>query len=889
MAENEKAQLGTVHARTVESEMEASYLDYSMSVIVARALPDVRDGLKPVHRRILFVMNKMGLRHTTKYRKSATVVGEVMGKYHPHGDQAIYDSLARMAQEFSYRYPMIDGQGNFGSLDGDPPAAMRYTEARMAAVAEEMLTDIDKETVNFRPNFDGSETEPEVLPAKLPNLLLNGQMGIAVGMATNIPPHNLGELVDGIVYMIENENVTTEDLLQFIKGPDFPTGGIIYGKRSIQHAYGSGRGGIVLRANAEVIENAKGTSDIIITEIPYAVNKATLIEKIADLHKEKKIVGISDLRDESARGKVRIVINLKKDAFAKKILNQLFKHTPLQVTFHLNTLALVDGIQPRVLNLEAMLSEYLKHRQSVIKRRSEFELRKAKEREHVLLGLKIALDHIDAIIKTIRASKSADDAKVNLMKKFKLTEIQALAILAMQLRTLAGLERQRIEEELKEVRNRIKELEKILSSPKEILKIVKNELLDMKKKYADERRTKVVAHEIGGFSDEELIPNEQVVIMLTASNYIKRTPLTTYRTQGRGGKGIIGMTTKEEDVIQHMLFVNSHDNVLFFTNKGRVFKLKAYEIPVASRNAKGQAIVNLLQMHPDEKISALINLSKQSSGEQYLFMATKQGTVKKTAINMYDNIRTSGIVAIKLDDGDELKWVRVTSGKNEILISTQLGQGLRFKETEVRPMGRATRGVRGIRLKPSDVVVGVDAVTPESQLLVVTAKGFGKRTQVKHFTPHARGGLGIKTSVVNDKTGNVVDALTVPASDSELLLISAQGQIIRMLVKNISLIGRATQGVRVMRLKSGDRVVSVALISEAEAGAEDEADSKATEAAAEAEAAETKSTASAKKPKSAPKLKSGDRSQAKPKPNTKTKTKAKAKAKAKPKSRAKKK
>lgn len=561
----------------------------------------------------------------------------------------------------------------------------------------------------------------------------------------------------------------------------------------------------------------------------------------------------------------------------------------MQVTFHLNTLALVDGIQPRVLNLEAMLSEYLKHRQSVIKRRSEFELRKAKEREHVLLGLKIALDHIDAIIKTIRASKSADDAKVNLMKKFKLTEIQALAILAMQLRTLAGLERQRIEEELKEVRNRIKELEKILSSPKEILKIVKNELLDMKKKYADERRTKVVAHEIGGFSDEELIPNEQVVIMLTASNYIKRTPLTTYRTQGRGGKGIIGMTTKEEDVIQHMLFVNSHDNVLFFTNKGRVFKLKAYEIPVASRNAKGQAIVNLLQMHPDEKISALINLSKQSSGEQYLFMATKQGTVKKTAINMYDNIRTSGIVAIKLDDGDELKWVRVTSGKNEILISTQLGQGLRFKETEVRPMGRATRGVRGIRLKPSDVVVGVDAVTPESQLLVVTAKGFGKRTQVKHFTPHARGGLGIKTSVVNDKTGNVVDALTVPASDSELLLISAQGQIIRMLVKNISLIGRATQGVRVMRLKSGDRVVSVALISEAEAGAEDEADSKATEAAAEAEAAETKSTASAKKPKSAPKLKSGDRSQAKPKPNTKTKTKAKAKAKAKPKSRAKKK
>ncbi len=822
MADNSKVDFvdnneGKIQHQSLENEMEKSYLDYSMSVIVARALPDVRDGLKPVHRRILYSMNSQGIRHTAKYRKSARIVGDVMGKFHPHGDQAIYDSLARLAQDFSLRYPLVDGQGNFGSMDGDPAAAMRYTEARMTAISEDMLTDIDKDTVDFRPNFDGSEQEPSVLPAMLPNLLLNGQVGIAVGMATNIPPHNLGELVDALVYMIENDNVSTEDLLKFIKGPDFPTGGIIYGKNSIRHAYGTGRGGIVVRAVAEVVENEKkGSSQIIVSEVPYGVNKATLIEKIGELHKDKKIVGLSDLRDESARGTVRIVMDLKKDAYPKKILNQLYKQTQLQMTFHLNTLALVDGIQPRVLNLDSMLSEYLKHRQVVVRRRSEYELQKAKDRAHVLEGLKIALDHIDEVIKTIRASKTTEEAQTNLMTKFKLTEIQAKAILAMQLRALAGLERQKVEDELAEMKKRIAELEKILASEKEILKIIKAELVEMKRKYGDERRTKVVASELGKFSDEELIPNEQVAVTVTASNYIKRTPVSTYRTQGRGGKGIIGMTTKEEDVVEHLTFCNTHDTIMFFTNQGRVFKLKAYELPSASRNAKGQAIVNLLQVGPDERVSALINLTALGEGESYLFMATKQGTVKKTALSMYANIRASGIVAIKLDQDDELKWVRISSGQDEILISTKMGQGLRFNETDVRPMGRATRGVRGIRLRPNDMVVGVDVVGPEAELLVVTSEGYGKRTKVKQFALHGRGGLGIKTSVVNTKTGEVVNALTVPSSQSEILLISAQGQIIRMSVKNISLIGRATQGVRVMRLNKGDSVVSVALVSSLE-------------------------------------------------------------------------
>ncbi|MEX0919831.1 MAG: DNA gyrase subunit A [Candidatus Saccharimonadales bacterium] len=808
---------GEVHERNLVDEMEKSYLEYSMSVIVARALPDVRDGLKPVHRRILYTMGEEGLRHNVKYRKSASTVGTVMSRYHPHGDSAIYDSLARMAQSWSMRYPLVDGQGNFGSMDGDSPAAMRYTEAKMTALAEDMLADIDKDTVDFRPNFDGSNLEPSVLPAKLPNLLLNGQMGIAVGMATNIPPHNLGEVIDALVYMIDNGDVTTDELLEFIKGPDFPTGGVIYGKESIRHAYGTGRGGVTLRAVAEIIEHKKG-HQILISEIPYGQNKANLIEKIAELVKDKKINGIADLRDESSRGTVRIVIDLKKDAYPNKILNQLYKFTAMQTKFHLNMLALVDGIQPKVLNLESILSEYLKHRQIVIKRRSEFELRKAQDREHVLEGLKLALDDIDEVIKTIRASQSSDTARTNLMKKFKLTEIQANAILSMQLRTLAGLERKKVEDELKEVRARIKELEKILSSKKEILKVVKEELLDVRSKYGDDRRTRIVDQELGKFSDEELIPNEQVVVTITKGNYIKRTTVDTYRSQGRGGKGVVGMGTKEEDVIAHMLFANSHDYILFFTTMGRVFRTKAYDIPVSSRTAKGQAIVNLLQLHPEEEISAIIKLPKDGTAQNtYLLMATKSGIVKKTSLELFSNIRTNGIIAIKLDKNDILQWVRVTEGNDQILISTAKGQGLRFQETDVRPMGRGARGVRGIRLREGDTVVGFDVVDDNAQVLVVHSNGYGKRTKVKLFAVHKRGGLGVKAGVISKKTGAVVNVVRVDPGKDEILLISKKGNIIRLKASEISIIGRVTQGVRIMRLNKNDNIVSVALISEAAA------------------------------------------------------------------------
>lgn len=804
--------IGNIQSHSLEAEMEQSYLDYSMSVIVARALPDVRDGMKPVHRRILYSMYVNGNRHSAKYRKSARIVGDVMGKYHPHGDQAIYDAMARLAQDFSMRYLLVDGQGNFGSRDGDEPAAMRYTEARMTALAEEMLTDIDKETVDFRPNFDGSEEEPSVLPARAPNLLLNGQMGIAVGMATNIPPHNFGELVEALEYLIEHDDATTDDLLKFVKGPDFPTGGVIYGKESIRHAYGTGRGGVIVRAVAEVVEAKQGSHQIVVSEIPYGLNKASLIEKIAELVKAKKITGISDLRDESARGSVRIVVDLKKDSYPKKILNQLFKLTPMQMTFHLNMLALVDGIQPRVLNLESMLREYLKHRQVVVRRRSEFELRRAREREHILQGLRKALDDIDKVIATIRSSQTVESAQHNLMKKFDLTEVQAKAILAMQLRTLAGLERKKIEDELAEIVKRIGELEKILSSEQEILNVIKSELAAVKKRYADGRRTKVVAQELGKFSEEELIPNEQVVLTLTAGNYIKRTPVSTYRTQGRGGKGLIGMATKEEDVIEHMAFTSTHDYLLFFTNQGRVFRLKAYEVPSASRNAKGQAIVNLLQLSPDEKVSALINLGNQDPESTHLFMATKNGTVKKTLLNKYAHIRASGIIAIKLDDDDELKWVRLTDGKQTIIISTAKGQGLRFRESDVRPMGRATRGVRGIKLRKGDQVVGMDVVDDTSELLVVARNGYGKRTKVKNFPTHNRGGLGVRAGVVNDKTGAIINAISLNDSVKELLVVSTRGQIIRIAIKDVPTIGRATQGVRIMRLNKGDKVASVALI-----------------------------------------------------------------------------
>jgi len=806
----------TVELRKVEDVMEDSYLRYSMSVIVARALPDVRDGLKPVHRRILYVMDKMGIRPTGKTVKSAQIVGEVMGKYHPHGDSAIYDSMVRMAQPWSLRYMLVSGQGNFGSMDGDPPAAYRYTEAKMASHAEAMLADIEKETVDFRDNYDGTRQEPTVLPAKLPNLLLNGQLGIAVGMATNIPPHNLGELIDATIEQIDNPEATLDDLLTHVKGPDFPTGGIVYGKESLRTAYATGRGGVVVRGVAEISETKKGRHQIVITEIPYGLNKASLVEKIAELHKEKKVNGIADLRDESARGNVRIVVDLKKDAYPKKLLNQLFKLTPLQMSFHYNMLALIDGIQPRVLGLQDIIQEHIKHRRMVVRRRTEYELRKAKERAHILEGLKIALDHIDEVISTIRKSETTDEAQANLMKRFGLSEVQAKAILAMQLRTLAGLERKKIEDELAELLKTIAELEAILADEKKVLSIVKSEMLQLKKQYGDERRTKIVPHELGKMSDEDLVPDEQVAVTLTNANYIKRSPIGEYKKQGRGGKGRRGMTTREEDVIEHVVNASTHDFLLFFTNKGRVFRLKTYEVPAASLSAKGIALVNLLQLQPEESVSAVINVSKQENAAGNLIMCTVRGVIKKTPFEQYQNVRSSGLIAINLDEGDELKWIRMTNGDNEIVISTAQGQAIRFHEKQARPMGRVSRGVRGIRLRSGDQVIGMDIVQEGSSIFVISRHGYGKRTKVAQFTPHARGGVGIRSAVVNAKTGNLMGVKTLTGDETqEVIIVSSQGQTIRLGLKDIPELGRATQGVRIMRLNAGDEVVSLALVDAA--------------------------------------------------------------------------
>lgn len=805
----------TLELRTVENIMEDSFLRYSMSVIIERALPDVRDGLKPVHRRILFSMEKNGWRPGTKFVKSARITGDVMGKYHPHGDAAIYDSMVRLAQDWSMRYMLVDGQGNFGSMDGDPPAAARYTEARMARPGSELLADLDKDTVDFRDNYDGEEREPSVLPAKLPNLLLNGQIGIAVGMATNIPPHNLSELVDACVQLIDHpEETTVDDLLKHIKGPDFPTGGIVYGGNGLRQAYATGRGGIVIRAVAEIEETKKGKHQIIVTEMPYAVNKATLIERIADLVKEKKINGISDLRDESARGKVRLVVELKKDSYPKKVLNQLYKLTSLQTSYHYNMLALIDGIQPRVLGLEEMLQEYLKHRKTVVRRRTEFELRKAKDRAHVLEGLKIALDHIDEVISTIRSSETTDEAQLNLIKKFKLSEIQAKAILAMQLRTLAGLERKKIEEELAELLKLISELEAILADEKKILAIIRDELLEMKEKYGDARRTKIINQELGKFSDEELIPDEDVVVVLTTGNYIKRTLVSEYRQQHRGGKGKRGITTKEDDVIDHLVTTSTHDWLLFFTNKGRVFRLKAYEVPAASLNAKGIAVVNLIQLQPEETVTSIVKVAKEHDQSGYMFMATTHGVVKKTPVSDYNNIRTSGLIAIRLDDKDELRWIHLSSGEDDVVISTSFGQGNRFSEKDVRPMGRAARGVRGIRLRPGDSVVGMDLAVEDRNLLVMSKNGYGKLTKVSNFPTHKRGGVGIKAAVVNTKTGNLVTVRSLHPSATEVLMISTNGQAIRVALSDIPTLGRTTQGVRVMRLNEKDSVASLGILLE---------------------------------------------------------------------------
>lgn len=800
--------------RTVERVMEDSFFRYSMSVIIDRALPDVRDGLKPVHRRILYSMNQNGNRSNAKFVKSARIIGDVMGKYHPHGDSAIYDSMVRLAQDWTMRYTLVQGQGNFGSMDGDPPAAHRYTEARLDKPAEELLADIEKETVDFRDNFDGSEQEPMVLPAKLPNLLLNGQVGIAVGMATSIPTHNLGELVDATVELIDNPEATVDDLLKHVKGPDFPTGAIVYGGAPMWQAYQTGRGSVTIRAVANIEETKRGRHRIVVTEMPYAVNKATLIEKIAELVKEKKITSISDLRDESARGNVRVVIELKKDAYPKKVLNQLYKLTALQTNFHYNMLALADGKQPRILGLRDILSEFVKHRRSVVRRRTEFELKKAEARAHILEGYKIALDHIDEVIKTIRASKTQEEAEKSLIAKFGLSEIQAKAILAMQLRRLTGLEREAIENELRELLALIEKLKGILADEQEILNIIKNELIEMKEKYGDQRRSKMINHELGKFSDEELIPEEDSVVLLTSENYIKRTLASDYRKQNRGGKGKRGMTTKETDVIEHMIPAGTHDWLLFFTNRGRVFRLKAYEVPAASLQAKGVAAVNLLQLQPEEKITAIIKFEKDAKDDGYLFMATVKGTIKKTPVKDYANIRTNGLIAIKLDDGDELRWIKRSSGNDDILISTSAGQAIRFNEKDARSMGRAARGVRGVRLRPNDSVVGMDIANDDRTLLVISENGYGKATKISNFPSHKRGGVGIKAAVVTAKTGPIISVKTIQQDDVEALLVSTQGQTIRVSLKDIPVLGRTTQGVRIMKTSNDDSVASVGLMSE---------------------------------------------------------------------------
>ena len=813
----------TLELKTVEDVMEYSYLRYSMSVIIDRALPDVRDGMKPVHRRILYTMERNDWRPNGGFVKSARIVGDVMGKYHPHGDSAIYDAMVRLAQNWVMRYPLVEGQGNFGSMDGDEPAANRYTEARMAKPGAALLVDLDKDTVDFKDNYDGTLKEPVVLPAKLPNLLLNGQMGIAVGMATNIPTHNLGELCDAITYLIDHgaEDTTIDDLLKFVKGPDFPTGGIVYAGPSMKQAYLTGRGSVVVRAVATVEQDKRGRNQIIVSEVPYGVNKAKLMEKIADFVKEKKIIGIQGIRDESARGEVRMVIDLKRDAVPNKVLNQLYKWTAMQTNFHYNMLALVDGIQPRILGLEDILNEYLKHRRIVVRRRTEYELRKAKERAHILEGLKIALDNIDEVIQLIRSSKDYETAKVGLMNRFKLSEVQAQAILAMQLRKLTGLDRQAIEDELKELLAKIAEYEGILADEQKILDIIKAELAEMKEKFGDERRTKIVNHELGKMSDEDVIPEEDAVILLTNENYIKRTPMADYRRQNRGGKGKRGVTTKESDAVDQLITASTHDFLSFFTNKGRVFRLRAYDVPAASLQAKGVAVVNLLSLQPEEKVTSIVKYSKDeaTSSDGYLFMATTNGTIKKTLAKEYDNIRTNGLIAIKLDDGDELRWVRPTSGKDDIIMSTAFGQAIRFNEADVRPMGRSARGVRGLRLRPGDKVVGMDVVSSDDknqQLLVMSEKGYGKMTKVSNFPLHKRGGVGIKAAVVTAKTGNIMTVRSLADDISEILAISAGGQTICIALSDIPTLGRTTQGVRIMRLDDGDSVASVGLIPESD-------------------------------------------------------------------------
>jgi len=813
MAEDKK-KIQAIPTREITEEIQRSYLEYAMSVIVARALPDVRDGLKPVQRRILWAMWESGNTAGSKFKKSANTVGYVMGRYHPHGDSAIYDSLVRMAQDFSLRYPLIEGQGNFGSIDGDSAAAMRYTEARLDRIAEALLEDIDKDTVPWRANYDGSYKEPVVLPSRTPNLLINGSMGIAVGMATNIPPHNLGEVIDAMLYLIDNPDADVAALAEFVKGPDFPTGGIIYNQKDILNAYATGRGPLVIRGVAEIVESKKGFQ-IIISEVPYQVNKAEMIVHIADLVKEKKLEGIKDIRDESAREGIRVVIDLKQDAFPHKILNQLYKFTELQKTYHFNMIALVDGIQPQILGLKQMLEKFIEHRRGVVTRRTRFELQKAKDRAHILEGLKKALDHIDEIISTIRSSESRDDAFKNLIRKFKFSDRQTTAILEMRLQALAGLERKKINDELREKKELIAYLEDLLTSSKKILGVVKKESQEIRAKFANERRTRIVKTALREIGDEELVPEENALFMITRGGYIKRLSPEELRAQKRGGKGLMGIATKEEDIVEHFFLANTHDSLLFFTNSGKVFQTKGYEVPESSRQSKGRAIVNFLQITSTDRITAVIPISKGKKGS-YLLMTTAQGIIKKVEMDAFSQVRRSGMIAINLKSADELHRVLSTSGKDHVILTTSDGNAIRFAEKEVRPMGRTASGVIGIRLEKGECVVGTDIIPAGAekglQLLAVMQNGYGKRTDISAYKLQKRGGKGIMTAKITVKTGKLVSAHITSEENRELIALSQKGQVIRTTIDGVSILGRATQGVRIMRMDAGDHIASVVLV-----------------------------------------------------------------------------
>ena len=807
-----KEHINTLQVNIV-TEMREAFIDYAMSVIVDRALPDIRDGLKPVHRRILFAMHDVGLYSTSRFKKSATIVGDVLGKYHPHGDASVYDAMVKMAQDFSMRYPLILGQGNFGSIDGDSAAAYRYTEAKMAKITSEVLKDLDKNTVDFRPNYDGSRKEPTVLPSVVPNLLLNGTLGIAVGMATNIPPHNLGEVIDALTHLIDTPDASAEDLLGFIQGPDFPTGGVAYNKADIRHAYATGRGGVVTRGEAEIAETKVGQSEIIITSLPYRVNKATLLGKIAELVQEKKLEGIKDLRDESAKGDIRIAVYLKAGVPPQKVLNYLYRHTELESTFHYNMVALVDGI-PQTLSLKSILEEFIKHRKTVVKRRTEFELNKAKDREHILLGLKKALDHIDEIIKLIKSSKDTPTAHVNLMKTFKFSDRQATAILEMKLSRLAGLERKKIEDELKEIQALIKELLSILESPKKMLGVIRGELVAVKEKYGDERRTKIMKGGVANISVEDTIPEKETVLVFTAGGYIKRTDPVEYRTQRRGGVGVVDLDTKEEDFVKMFLTTSTHADILFFTDKGKAYQIKAYELPEGRRATKGKSINNFLSLGGDEIVTSMLAMPKEvkASAKLSLLMVTGKGTVKKVAASDFKDVRRSGLIAIKLQPGDTLLSARFVQGKDDISLVSSNGQSIRFKHTDVREMGRNAGGVRGMTLKGKDTIVTADIVREDYQdalLIVMSEKGYGKMTKLSEYKVQKRGGSGIKTAKVTPKTGAIMTGMIVSDREGEIVAISKNSQVIRVELKEVPVLGRQTQGVRIMKLREGDSIASL--------------------------------------------------------------------------------